>query len=80
MTDKEMVLKDVHILVLVSGTCEYVVSWPGEIKVADGISFANQVLLKWRHSCGLSGMDPMKARVLISGIGRQKSQCQRDMA
>ena len=46
MTDKEMVLKDVHILVLVSGTCEYVVSWPGEIKVADGISFANQVFLK----------------------------------
>ena len=56
-----MVLKDVHILVLVSGTCEYVVSWPGKINVADGISFADQVFVRWRHSSGLSRLDPMKA-------------------
>ena len=61
MTDKVMVLKDVHILVLVSGTCEYVVSWPGKINVADGISFADQVFVRWRHSSGLSRLDPMKA-------------------
>ena len=61
MTAKVMVVKDVRILVLVSGTCDYVISWPGEIKVADGLSFANQLFLRWRHSCGLSGMDPMKA-------------------
>lgn len=54
-----MVVKDVRILVLVSGTCDYVIFLAREIKVADGLSFANQLFLdetldylewtQWKH-------------------------------
>lgn len=68
---KIMVPDDVHVLVPRACDCVMLVTWQGEMKIADGVEADNQLTLRWGACSGLSGWAQHNHRVLISDRGRK---------